>query len=302
MKTTVLAAMASLAVFLPAHAQLKVPAFAQVPYDETALSIPMTDARGESLQLAGKLCLPQGLNGKARLVVINHGSPVDVSARRNMELSGCKSEPAQWFLARGFAVVFALRRGYGATGGAFAEDHGRCENPDYIHAGLESARDVEATVNYATTLPQVRADGAVVAGVSAGGWATLAYGAISHPRVVALIDFAGGRGGHHNNNPNSNCAPEALADAAGFYGKTASTPMLWVYAENDTFFRPQIAAALYKSYSDHGGKADFHAMPPFGDEGHHLWGAKGGSAVWGSLVDDYLKQRGALGPDGKASP
>jgi dienelactone hydrolase len=277
------------------------PAVAQVPYDETALSIPMTDGRGETHQLAGKLCLPQGVSGKTRLVVINHGSPVEAAERRNMELGGCRSEPAQWFLTRGFAVVFALRRGYGATGGVYAEDHGRCNDPDYIHAGLDSARDVEATVNYATMLPQVRADGAIVAGVSAGGWATLAYGAISHPRVIALIDFAGGRGGHHNNNHNSNCMPEALADAAGFYAKTASTPMLWVYAENDTFFPPRIAAALYKSYSDHGGKADFHAMPSFGDEGHHLWGAKGGSTVWGPLVDDYLKQRGVLGADGRAS-
>jgi hypothetical protein len=130
----------------------------------------------------------------------------------------------------------------------------------------------------------------------------LAYGAVSHPRVIALIDFAGGRGGHHNNEPYNNCAPDALAAAAGYYAKTASTPMLWVYAENDTFFRPRIAAAIYKSNSDHGGKADFHALPPFKDEGHYLWGAKGGSTVWGPLVDVYLKQRGALGADGKASP
>ena len=86
--------------------------------------------------------------------------------------------------------------------------------------GLESARDVDATVNYVTTLPQICADGAVVGGVSAGGWATLAYGAITHPKVVALLDFAGGRGGHHNERPNSNCRPELLAQAAGFYAKT----------------------------------------------------------------------------------
>ena len=78
--------------------------------------------------------------------------------------------------------------------------------------------------------------------------------------------------------------------------------MLWVYAQNDTFFRPEIAAALYKSFSDAGGKADFHAMPAFGDEGHHLFGAKGGSDVWGPLVETYLKQQGVLNADGKAAP
>lgn len=277
-------------------------ALGQSTAPQSQFSIPMVDAKGEIQQLAAKLCLPPGLTGKARLVLINHGSPVDASARLEMQLGGCSSEPARWFLARNFAVLFVLRRGYGATGGSWAENTGSCDRPDYVHGGLESSRDIETIIAYATALPQIRPDGAVVAGVSAGGWATLAYGAVSHPRVIALIDFAGGRGGHHKDQRNNNCAPEALADAAGFFGKTASTPMLWVYAENDTFFRPQIAAALYRSFSSQGGIADFHAMPPFGDEGHHLWGAPGGSAVWGSLVEDYLKQRGALGADGKAAP
>lgn len=96
-----------------------------------------------------------------------------------MELGGCDSAPAQWFLARGFAVVFVLRRGYGATGGPWAEGFARCDTPDYVHAGLESSRDKDATVRYTTSLPQIRADGAVVAGVSAGGRATAAYNGIS---------------------------------------------------------------------------------------------------------------------------
>jgi dienelactone hydrolase len=278
------------------------PALAKTAFDDTPLSIPMTDAQGHQRQLAGRLCLPQGVTGKARLVVLNHGSPADAGARPRMQLGGGGSDAAQWFLARGFAVVFFMRRGYGTTGGNYAEDHGNCDFPDYIHAGLESARDVDAAVNYVTTLPQIRADGAVVGGVSAGGWATLAYGAISHPRVAALLDFAGGRGGHHNERPDSNCRPDKLADAAGFYAKTQTTPMLWVYAQNDTFFKPEIATALYRSFSGAGGKADFHALPAFGDEGHHLFGAHGGSEVWGPLVETYLRQQGVMGADGNAAP
>jgi hypothetical protein len=78
--------------------------------------------------------------------------------------------------------------------------------------------------------------------------------------------------------------------------------MLWVYAQNDTFFRPEIADVLYRSFSAAGGKADFHAMPAFGDEGHHLFGGKGGSEIWGPLVETYLKQQGVMGSDGQAAP
>ena len=35
------------------------------------------------------------------------------------------------FARRGYVVVLPLRRGFGATGGEFAEDPGTCANPDY---------------------------------------------------------------------------------------------------------------------------------------------------------------------------
>ena len=70
--------------------------------------------------------------------------------------------------------------------------------------------------------------------------------------------------------------------------------MLWIYAQNDTYFRPQIAGALYQAFTRSGGKTDFHAVGPNGDEGHYLWSADGGSETWGPLVENYLRQRGAL--------
>jgi hypothetical protein len=39
-----------------------------------------------------------------------------------MQLGRCDQQSAQWFLKRGFAVLFALRRGYGATGGVISLD------------------------------------------------------------------------------------------------------------------------------------------------------------------------------------
>jgi dienelactone hydrolase len=275
---------------------------AATQYTQTPLSIPMTDAQGQSHHLAGRLCVPNNATGKSRLVVINHGSPAVASDRPNMALGSCDSEPAQWFLSRGFAVIYALRRGYGATGGEWAENYGHCDNPDYVKAGLESARDVNAIVDYATRLPQVRPDGAVVAGVSAGGWATDAYNSLPHPKVIAMINMAGGRGGRHNDVPNNNCTPAALARAASVFGKTATTPMIWIYAQNDTFFRPDIAGAMYAGFTAGGARVEFHAVGPSGNEGLYLWSANGGSVVWGPLVEKYLQSRGALAPAVETPP
>jgi hypothetical protein len=82
--------------------------------------------------------------------------------------------------------------------------------------------------------------------------------------------MAAGRGGHLRDRPNQNCHPEKLAEAAARYGATATTPMLWVYALNDTYFNPRIAQALYKSFTAAGGHADFEQPGPFDNEGHHL--------------------------------
>jgi dienelactone hydrolase len=145
-------------------------------------------------------------------------------------------------------------------------------------------------------LPFVRSSGVVIVGQSAGGWGTIAYDSIAHPKVSAFVVMAGGRGGHMHEEPNRNCHPERLAQAAGRFGKTATTPMLWVYAMNDTFFRPEIARAMYQSFTGSGGHADFVQPAPFGRDGHALFFGSGGSAIWGPIVQSYLGQKSVDAP------
>ena len=276
-----------LAVFLVA------PVFADTTFDQSALSIPMTDGSGAHLLLAGRLCLPEGAV-KPRVALLNHPNAIDPASDR---MIGCDSEQAQWFLARGFAVAFMQRRGFGATGGHQADEPacGRARDP-VLRAGLEGARDVEATVAYLATLPQLRHDGIVVQGLSAGGWATVAFGALKDPRAAALMNFAGGR----------SCGDVGeVAAAAAALGGASTTPMLWVYAANDLFFPPDFVAAFYKGYTKGGGKADYHPMPAYGEtrnDGHNFWNRKGASAVWGPVVEAYLRERGVMDADGKDAP
>ncbi len=257
---------------------------------EDMVSFPVVTAQGESVPIRARLCRP-AIETRARLVVINHGSPPNADDRPGMRPMACDSEAVQWFVSRGNVVLLPMRRGYGPTGGLWAETYGRCDSADYVTAGRESARDIAAAVAWGTAQPFARRDGVVVVGQSAGGWGVLALDSQPHPKVAAFISMAGGRGGHMDNVPNRNCHPERLVQAAGTFGATATTPMLWVYAANDSFFSPSLAEQMYTSFMAAGGKATIEQPGPFGRDGHGLFNGRGGSAVWGPMVERYLTQR-----------
>jgi dienelactone hydrolase len=248
------------------------------------------DISGTRYLLNTVICRPPG-EAPARVAIIAHGT---ADNRPAVQPPNCEREWAKWFLDRGFVVVYALRRGYGATGGYYAEDLGRCgDETNFVRIGLETARDIAATVEYAAALPFARPQGMVLLGQSAGAWGAIAYNATPHPRVTAIINMAGGRGGHQEHRDNNNCRPDQLAASAGQFGRTATTPMLWVYAENDSFFAPAIATALYTAYSQNGGRAEFERPGPFSNDGHRLFFGPGGSQIWGPLVTRYLATRPA---------
>ena len=251
--------------------------------------VPMND-NGVPRLLYARLCRPQG-EAPARVVVFAHGTPAAVARRADVAPPPCDGEAFRWFLERGYAVLASVRRGYGATGGPYAEDQGPCDRADFVKPGYESARDIAATVDYAATLPFLRPQGMVLIGLSTGGFATIAYNATPHPRVAALINMSGGRGGHHNQQPNNNCSPEKLAVAAEAFGARATTPMLWIYQANDSFFSPQIASAMYAAFTKAGGRAQYLANPAFGSDGHDMLVLRGGSAIWGPQVERYLATR-----------
>lgn len=272
--------------------EIEAPPSAGTPKDsgntiERAVVVSLPDAHERTVPLHARVCYREAA-APATLVLINHGSPPNSSDRPKMLLGRCDSEAAQWFLKRGYVVGFVLRRGYGETGGPWAEDYGGCSTPNYFRAGLETAIDIDAAVRGLTSLPFVKPTGVVIVGQSAGGWGTIAYDSVAHPQVAAFVVMAGGRGGHHDELPRHNCRPDLLAEAAGQYGKTATTPMLWIYTANDSYFEPAIASSLWLAFSASGGKGDFEQLGPFGKEGHHLFFDRGGSAAWGPLIERYL--------------
>jgi len=223
------------------------------------------------------------------LAVINHGSPASASHRPTMGLP--RYEPlSSWFVDRGYVVVLPLRRGYGDTGGAWAEGYGDCDEPDYYTAGLRGAEDVQAALDLMRRQRYVLPDRSVIVGHSAGGWATIALSSRNPHGVAGMINFAGGRGGrqHLRDGRIGNCNAGELVKAAGWYGETARVPMLWIYAANDSFFSPALARRMFDAYDRAGGRGTYRPLGEFDGNGHGLVGDEDAVELWAKPVSRFL--------------
>ena len=217
-------------------------------------------------------------------VVINHGSPRDKDRRRAMKPG--HEHAAKWFHGNGYVVVVPMRRGYGTSEGEWAESYGKCEAADFRRAGLSSANDIQAVVDYTRRLPSVEPSRVILVGQSAGGWGALALASRAPEGVVAIINFAGGRGSPRDG---ENCSAEALVRAAGEFGRGAKVPSLWLYAENDQYFAPALARRLFDTFSASStSTARFVQLPAFGRDGHVTFSLPAGAANWQPAVAEFL--------------
>lgn len=244
------------------------------------LRIPMAAAGTEGLEAL--LVRPSG-PGRYPLMLINHGSPRAASVRPDMEAT-TYTPIANEFARRGFAALIVMRRGYGSSGGGWAESYGGCANANYTKAGKAAAADLTAAIAHISTRPDIDKSRITSIGVSAGGFATVALTADPPPGLVAGINFAGGRG---SRDADDVCEEDELVSAVRTFGRTSRVPMLWVYAQNDKFFGPALARKMRDAFKDGGGNVEFIAAPAFGSDGHTLFSPNSISA-WTPYVDRFL--------------
>jgi dienelactone hydrolase len=240
----------------------------------------------QDMLMRATLMRPPG-PGPFPLAIINHGSSQNSLRRRRFPMPGYQVV-SNWFLRRGYAVVLPLRPGHGATGGPYLEDQGRCEDPDYRASGSATADSIEATLDYMTAARFIRGGGAVVLGHSAGGWGALAL-ASRNPKVTAIINVAGGRGGRANNVPNNNCSPERLVTIAAEFGRAARIPTLWLYAENDSFFPPALSKRMFDAFRGGGAPAAYRLLPGIAADGHDFITAEDARPLWEPIVSDFIE-------------
>jgi dienelactone hydrolase len=248
---------------------------------EEPLRIPMREAGSHGLEAF--MVRPDDDQAHP-LALLTHGTPREADDRR--QITALTFVPqAREFARRGWTTVIVVRRGYGTSGGSYAEDARACSSrPNYYGAGKESAKDLRASISYLSNVAHVDVSRVLSVGVSAGGFANVALTADPPANLVAAISFAGGRGSRR---PDEVCNPYELVRAFGEFGRTSRVPMLWIYAENDHFFGPQIAASFYEAFTHSGGKATFIRAAAFRRDGHGLF-SSGGIPLWTPMVDGFL--------------
>jgi len=211
-------------------------------------------------------------------------------------------DAARWFARRGYVVISPIRYGasslddkdQGLYGAVFAHV-GSCDNPNFRGPGLAIATLNEWVIDYMSKKKMIQPGKVVVVGQSGGGWGSIALGSRNPSSVRAIITFAAGRGGRVDGKPNNNCAPDKLVAATGKFGRTARVPMLWIYAENDTYFGPELTKRMHQAFVEAGGNAEYRMLPPFGSDGHFMIDSADAVPIWSPLVTQFLEKHSATG-------
>jgi invasion protein IalB/dienelactone hydrolase len=252
------------------------------------------------LPVLAYLVRPAG-DGPFPLVVMNHGISLDAS-QRTMFPTIEYLDAAFWFARRGYVVISPIR--YGASSlddkdrglyGAVFAHVGSCDNPNFRGPGLAIATLDEWVIDYMSKKKMIQPGKVVVVGQSGGGWGSIALGSRNPSSVQAIITFAAGRGGRVDGKPNNNCAPDELVAATAEFGRTARIPMLWIYAENDTYFGPDLTKRMHQAFVEAGGNAEYRMLPPFGADGHFMIDAGDAVPIWSPLVTQFLEKHSATG-------
>ncbi len=265
-----------------------VPAFAMVTED---IMIPM-ESKGlfgnTKYRLATYVHKPDDFDSSRKypVVIISHGTAPDPYTRTHVRFS--YTGASEYFLRKGFVAVVPMRRGYaGSDGGWIADSIGSCSNPDYSSSAREASRDIAAIISYVKSLPYADVQRILLVGTSAGGFTSLAAASLNIEGVIGAINFAGGQGGLSRSEPYGHaCNEQRLIETMGSFGK-AKVPTLWIYSENDVFFRPELARAMFEDFMRNGGTGRLVIAPPLG---HSLLSLREGRNLWASYGDEFLDE------------
>lgn len=268
---------------------------------EAVVRVPVTVKDAFNKDISGDVLVttfrPQGA-GPFPLVVMNHGRSTKTRTQEPRQ----RYEPiARFFVRKGFAVAVPQRLGYGASAAAGdPEDNMSCSQPRYQPAGDAAAAQVLAVVAHMRTQPDIDSARLVIMGQSLGGFTTVAANAARPSGLVAAINVAGGHGGNPDERPGNPCQAFLLENTFASWGKTATAPMLWLYAENDKYFSAKNSRSWFDAYVKAGAKAEYKLMPAFGDDGHQLLGR--GADIWHPVVDEFLAKHGFAIPGAMIKP
>jgi dienelactone hydrolase len=226
--------------------------------------------------------------GRFPLVIITHGTPgADDAFFRNIarRTPTAFNTPAVALAQRGYATLSVMRRGFGLSGGSYSEELLRpC---DYLAAARVAADDIVVAIAAARREPWVDPDHILLLGHSTGGLAVLAVAERNPVGVVGILNFDGGF--RSMVKPGEACGSDRLVGTVLALGRTARVPSLWLYAENDPLYNPELAHQMLAAYTAGGAPARLQILPPFGTNGHDLI-IRAAADIWLSVVETFLAE------------
>jgi dienelactone hydrolase len=240
---------------------------------------------GKDLALDSYVVRPDRL-GRFPLVIMTHGTPgggegffAKIASRPPTNFNTAAVALAQ----RGYATLSVMRRGFGLSGGGYSET---LPMPcDYLPAVRVGADDIVAAIAAARREPWVDPDRILLLGHSTGGLAMLAVAERNPAGVLGVLNFDGGY--HAMVKPGEACGPDRLISTAAALGRSARVPALWLYAENDQSYGPELARQMYAAYTAGGAPARLQILPPFGTDGHDLI-TMAAAGTWLPVVAPFL--------------
>jgi dienelactone hydrolase len=251
------------------------------------LRVPAPGAGRQGLQV---ILVKPDLPERLPLAIISHGSPQKPEHRRASRAL-LYLPAAIEFARRGWATAIVMRRGFGNSGGDYAESPGSCSAPDHTRTATSAVSDLRASVAHLRKRSDIDGTRLIAIGQSTGGLATVALTADPPSGLLAAINFAGGQVAARAGKPCKG-VEYRLIDAFRTFGKKSRTPTLWIYSDNDSVFPPRLVKELKDAFSAGGGKVEYINYPPFRDEGHSLFAR--GLLKWTPFVDEFLKQNGLV--------
>jgi dienelactone hydrolase len=231
-------------------------------------------------------------------IILSHGTAATAEANRAIGRYRNLPLTREW-VRRGYAVFVPVRRGYGASGGkGFGDSYGKCSGgPDFRRAGEGAALDLLATVEWAKAQPDLDTKRWLLAGQSAGGFASIYTASKGPAGLVAVLAFAPGRGGRPDTHPGETCASDRMAELFASIAPQIAVPVLWFYAENDEFIGPRVQKLWFESFGSTGGRGELVVVPPFPERrGHSVFTAPAGVPLWTAAVAAFFKTQGLTLP------
>jgi len=236
----------------------------------------------QSIELEMVVDSPVG-DGPFPLVIFNHGSTGSGRNKNRFKQTVDAPPVANFFTARGWMVICPQRRGRGRSGGLYDEGFGKnrvaysCV-PDESLAGVKRAcEDLDVTMEYVLTRPDVDPSRIIIAGVSRGAILAIAYAGLQPEKFIAAINFSGGWLGRACARTYQSINEQVFVSGAGF-----KKPTLWLHGKTDSYYRVSHCRENFEAYCAAGGTGQFLAFAA----GHNLLYKP---EHWQSAVDQFLR-------------